>query len=84
VLAHRRELKLAKGEVADLSVEIWPSGTVFEAGEMLRVVLQGTDIYRYPKDIFANHNDTVNRGTHVVHAGGKYDSYLLVPVISQP
>jgi predicted acyl esterase len=83
VLAHRRELKLAGGEVTGLDIEIWPSGTAFAAGETLRVVVQGTDIYRYPKDIFANHTDTVNQGAHVIHAGGKYDSYLLVPVVSQ-
>jgi len=27
------------------------------------------------------HSETVNRGRHLVHAGGKYDSHLLVPVI---
>lgn len=29
----------------------------------------------------ALHEDSVNRGHHVVHTGGKYDSYLLVPVV---
>ena len=27
------------------------------------------------------HEKTVNKGTHVIHAGGPYDSHLLVPVI---
>jgi predicted acyl esterase len=82
VLAHRRELKLAPGEVVPLDIEIWPSGTRFEAGERLRLVLQGSDIYQYPKPVMCDrHEETVNRGHHVVHAGGKYDSYLLVPVV---
>jgi hypothetical protein len=27
------------------------------------------------------HEESVNRGHHVIHSGGRYDSYLLVPVI---
>jgi len=82
VLAHRRELKLKPGEIVPLDIEIWPSGTLFKAGERLRVVLQGSDIYVYPKPVMCDrHEQTVNRGHHVIHAGGKYDSHLLVPVI---
>ena len=29
------------------------------------------------------HEDTVNRGAHVIHAGGKYDSHLLIPVVPE-
>lgn len=82
VLAHQRELKLADGEIVPLEIEIWPSGTRFEAREGLRVVIQGSDIYDYPKpSVYARHEDLVNRGRHVIHTGGKYDSHLLVPVI---
>jgi hypothetical protein len=31
--------------------------------------------------IDVRHADTRNRGDHVIHAGGRYDSHLLVPVI---
>lgn len=82
VLAHRRELRLERGAIVPLEIEIWPSGTRFEAGEKLRLVVQGRDVYRYPKPVMADrHEATVNRGEHVVHAGGKYDSHLLVPVV---
>jgi hypothetical protein len=27
------------------------------------------------------HEQTRNQGTHVIHTGGMFDSYLLVPVI---
>lgn len=81
-LAHRRELKLDEGEIVPLEIEIWPSGTRFEAGEGLRVVVQGSDIYDYPKpSVYARHEELVNRGAHVIHTGGTYDSHLLVPVI---
>ncbi len=82
VLAHRGELKIKPGEVVPLDIEIWPSGTHFDAGERLRLVLQGSDIYQYPKPVMCDrHEESVNRGHHVIHAGGKYDSYLLVPVV---
>jgi len=84
VLAHRRELKLKPGEIVPLEVEVWPSGTRFEAGEKLKLIVQGTDLQKYSRavaPIYYRHEDTVNRGNHVVHTGGQYDSHLLVPVI---
>jgi uncharacterized protein len=84
VHTHRGALKLKPGEIVPLDIEIWPSGTRFEKGEKLRLVIQGSDINQYPKDkapVYFRHEDTVNRGRHLIHAGGAYDSYLLVPVI---
>lgn len=82
VLAHAREMKLEPGEIVPLEIEIWPSGTAFAAGEGLRLVVQGSDIYDYPKpSVYARHEHLVNRGRHSIHCGGKWDSHLLVPVI---
>ena len=82
VLAHRQDLPVPPGEVVRLTVEVWPSGTRFEPGERLLLVIQGSDIMRYPKPlVYARHEDTVNRGRHLVHTGGRYDSHLLVPVL---
>ena len=83
VLAHQRELKVRPGDVAAVDVEIWPSGTTFVAGETLRLVIQGSDIYRYPEPlVYARHEDSVNVGAHTIHSGGERDSYLLVPIVS--
>lgn len=82
VLAHKRELKLTDGEIVPLEIEIWPSGTRFEAGETLRLVIQGRDIYDYPKpSVYARHEDLVNRGHHVIYSGGAHDSHLLIPIV---
>ena len=82
VLAHQRERKLAPGEEVALEIEIWPSGTRFEAGERLRLVVQGTDIYPHARPCVQDlHEASVNRGEHVILAGGRYDSHLLVPVV---
>ncbi|NEK85122.1 CocE/NonD family hydrolase [Blastococcus saxobsidens] len=82
VLAHRRDLPMTPDEVVHLDIEVWPSGTRFEAGERLLLVVQGSDVLRYPEPLtYARHEDAVNRGTHRVHTGGRYDSSLLVPVL---
>jgi uncharacterized protein len=80
---HTRELRLRAGERAPLEIEIWASSTLFLAGETLRVVVQGRDVTEptVPNAPFARHEDTRNAGLHLIHAGGPYDSHLLIPVI---
>jgi len=80
--SHKREMKLKRGEIVPVEIEIWPSSTLFEPGEKLRITLQGSDIYFYPEEMHTNgHTRTVNKGQHAIHSGGKYDSHLLVPLI---
>jgi uncharacterized protein len=83
---HTREELLRPGEPAAVEIEIWPSGTLFRAGQQLRVVVQGSDVadHGLPNAPFARHEQTRNRGTHVIHTGGPYDSHLLIPVIPPP
>ena len=78
---HQREMKLKPGEIVPVDVEIWPSSTLFERGEKLRVIVQGSDIYYYTDPLMLEHRSTINNGEHVIYTGGKYDSHLLVPVI---
>jgi predicted acyl esterase len=83
VHSHREEALLEPGVPVPVDIEIWPSSTLFRAGETLRVVVKGMDIYRdaLPNLPFARHEDLRNAGTHIIHAGGRYDSHLLAPVI---
>ncbi len=79
---HRRELKLEPGEIVPVEIEIWPSSTLFQRGERLRVKVQGSDIHAYLAERHTNrHTETINRGDHRIHTGDVYDSHLLVPVI---
>jgi predicted acyl esterase len=79
---HRREQPLSAREIVPVDIEIWPSSTLFHAGERLRLVVQGQDINTYPEGLFAQgHKATVNAGLHVLHTGSRYDAHLLVPVI---
>ncbi len=82
VYLHQRDLPLSPGEIVPVDIEIWPSGTLFRSGESLQLVVQGHDLHVYPPQVFAQaHQYTINAGQHVVHAGGAYDSHLLIPVI---
>jgi predicted acyl esterase len=84
VLQHKRELKLSRGEKTPLDIEIWPSGTRFEAGARLRLIVQGTDLQKYSKirdPVYYRHEDTVNVGQHIIYTGGSDESYLLVPEV---
>jgi predicted acyl esterase len=75
---HQREMRVVPGEVIPVEIEILPSSTAFAAGEQLQLVISGADIHHH----MSEHADTRNRGEHVIHTGGRYDSYLLVPVIT--
>lgn len=79
---HHREVPLKPGEIVPADIEIIASSTRFEVGEKLRVIVQGHDVYSYP-DVRPTqiHERTRNKGQHVIHAGGRFDSHLLVPVI---
>jgi predicted acyl esterase len=80
---HTHEQLLREGEAVPVEIELWPSSTLFHPGETLRVVIKGMDIYRdaLPNLPFARHEDLRNRGRHVIHTGGRYDSHLMMPVI---
>ncbi len=75
---HRVEQKISPNEIVPVEIEILPSSTLFEAGTSVRLDIQGGDAARYPA--FA-HRRTVNRGTHRIHCGGRFDSQLLVPLV---
>lgn len=69
-------------EIVPVEVELWPSRTLYRAGESLRVLVKGTDIQSYPETVFvAGHTLDRNRGRHVIHTGGRFDSRLLIPVV---
>jgi predicted acyl esterase len=82
---HDCEERLAAGDIVPVDIEIWPSSTHFKAGETLRLVIMGRDTVRpsVPNAPFALHEHTRNRGVHVIHAGGRYDSYLQIPVLQR-
>jgi len=78
------------GEPVECQVPIRASGTFFRAGETLQVEVSGTFMGRddfevtYParyRGETALELGSVNDGTHTIHAGGEYDSGLLIPEV---
>lgn len=81
-LKHKRLLKLKKGDIVAVEIEILPSSTLFRASESLGLVVQGSEILT--SNLFPpryQHMESVNKGKHIIYTGGKYDSYLLLPII---
>ena len=79
---HVREQPLPAGRAVPLDIEIWPTSVHFAAGEGLRLIVQGRDIYDEDcyRLAFARHDDLRNAGTHILRTGADHDSHLLVPV----
>ncbi len=73
--------KLGKGDVVPLEIALWPYGIRFHAGESLQLRINGADLLRRPEFPDMPVSPTVNSGRHVLHAGGEYDSHLLLPFV---
>ena len=79
VQAHLKEEKLKAGEIVPVDIEIWPHSRIWHKGQQLRVLVSGHYIREGWFEPFFW--DTNNKGRHIIHSGGKYDSYLQIPVI---
>lgn len=71
------------GEVIPLLIPIWPVGIVFEAGEGLMLRISGHNM-SLPEVEAMRPEEPVdaNRGTHTLHTGGEYESYIVLPTIT--
>lgn len=82
VQSHRIEEKLKTGDIVPVEIEIWPHSRMWHKGETLRIEIEGryikTEWFEDRKMTFTEDNGD---GIHVIHTGGRYDSYLQIPVI---
>lgn len=79
VQAHTIEEKLNPGEIVPVEIAIVPSSKIWHKGQKLRIQVAG----RYIREGWFEPLswETDNKGDHIIHTGGKYDSYLQIPVI---
>ncbi|MGN6570775.1 MAG: CocE/NonD family hydrolase [Pseudolabrys sp.] len=77
--AHKRRLYLKPGEIVKVDVEIWPTSMVFAKGHRLRLDVQPRD--GVGSQGYMHYHADYNTGRNTIHAGGQYESYLLLPVI---
>ena len=79
VQSHRKEEKLAKGEIVPVDIAIVPISKIYHPGQQLRVQIAG----RYIREGWFEPLtwETDNKGAHIIHSGGQYDAFLQIPVI---
>lgn len=74
---------LRPGQIVPIEIELLPSATVFQRGDVLRLDVQGR--WFFPRDPlrgqFPAMYESSPAGTAVLHLGGDHDAYLLAPVI---
>lgn len=72
--------KLKPGEVVDVEIDLLPLGLSFHAGEALRFVISSRNLLGTMMPGIREYVGD-NAGTHVIHTGGEYASYLQLPVL---
>jgi predicted acyl esterase len=79
VHSHLAEEKLKPGEIVPVEIEIYPLSRIWHKGQRLRLQIAG----RYFREGWFEpfRWDTDNKGNHVIHTGGHYDSYIQIPVV---
>jgi uncharacterized protein len=79
VQSHLNEEKLSPGEIVPVDIAIVPSSKLWHKGQKIRVQIAG----RYIREGWFEPLswETDNKGSHVIHTGGKYESFLQIPVI---
>jgi predicted acyl esterase len=79
VQTHLKDEKLSPGEIVPVDIAIVPSSRFWHKGQYLRVQIAGCYIREGWFEPLTWETD--NKGTHVIHTGGRYDSHLLIPYI---
>jgi predicted acyl esterase len=80
VLAHTKDEKLSPGEIVPVDIEICPTSKFFHKGEQIR--LEVAPQYLRDEGWFEYFSwDTNNKGEHIIHTGGKYDSFFEIPAV---
>lgn len=77
-----KQEKLRPGEIVPVEIEFAPYGIRWEAGETLELFITGTDLFVRPEFAELPPIPTLNKGKHIIHFGGQYDSCLRVPLVS--
>ncbi|WP_208024251.1 CocE/NonD family hydrolase [Amycolatopsis pithecellobii] len=81
VQSHQVRQPLAPGEVVPVDIAIWPMAMRWHAGEKVRIEVTGHDLAVAVPDLPNRSGD--NAGHHTLRTGGRYESYLLAPVLPE-
>jgi hypothetical protein len=82
--AHDRTKPVPRGAAVRLDITLWPMGMVFGPGEGIMLRVSGHGLTLPEVSLLATTEPVdANVGAHTVHTGGKYDSYLVLPVLPE-
>ena len=73
--------KLSKGQIVEVDISLSPIGLTYYKDETLRIMISSHDEIG---SIMPGTPGCIpdNKGTHILHTGGKYASYLQIPFLS--
>ncbi|CAH0033225.1 unnamed protein product [Clonostachys rhizophaga] len=78
---HQRRLWLRPQDIVEVNVELWPSSTIWEAGDTLRLAVKGTT-FTDPEHMTQFKGPSHSFGEVRIWMGGEYKSELLVPEVT--
>ncbi|GKZ22601.1 hypothetical protein AbraIFM66951_011484 [Aspergillus brasiliensis] len=78
---HETEVKIPRGHIVDLELSTWPIGAIYEAGESLRLSISGENMCYVESHALPKEKNR-NRGRHIIHTGGKFQSWISLPVLN--
>jgi hypothetical protein len=73
--------KLAPGEIVPVEIGLWPTSLRFHPGEQMEVAISGMPYEMHLSDVPGKVLPTLNKGDHIIHTGGQYDTYLYIPFV---
>jgi uncharacterized protein len=82
VLSMTARKPLAPGEIVEADIAIMPSGTTFNAGETLRLVIQCWSVRGQWEGGETREWDAIKVGRARLHTGDRHAARLLIPVVA--
>ncbi|MCU1734258.1 MULTISPECIES: CocE/NonD family hydrolase [unclassified Pseudomonas] len=72
---------LSPGEIVAIEIDLLPIGWAFHPGEQLRFIISSRNLSGTLMPGIAEYTGA-NNGQHVIHTGGRYTSYLQLPILA--
>ena len=79
--AHDGEDLLTPGQIVEFETIFWPLGMIWRKGETLVLTVSSRELQLF--EIPTPPIQTRNQGNHTIYTGGKYNSYLEIPVMKR-
>jgi predicted acyl esterase len=76
---HKEEELIKPNEIVEIETVFWPLGMVWRKGETLVLTISAKELQQF--EFPTSQIKTRNKGNHTIHTGGKYDSYIEIPVV---